>query len=152
MIECVYLTCKNFKVICQDQGQISNLKKKLKKKGCYGCICVSLTHLVLIKFLKLSSVDNIIYYIPPPPPHYVYGYIGVSLLVCPSINTIWRERRKKGLSDVCVKCRFRSACEADLNNIFHFMYLFYLQQVYRSTKSYGVVKCRLGLACTNSAD
>ena len=32
-----------------------------------------------------------------------------------------------------------------------FMYLFCLQQVYCSTKSNGVVKCRLGLACADSA-
>ena len=37
------------------------------------------------------------------------------------------------------------------NDIFLFMYLFCLQQVYFSTKSNGVVKCRLGLACADSA-
>ena len=37
------------------------------------------------------------------------------------------------------------------NDTFRFMYLFCLQKVYFSTKSDGVVKCRLGLVCADSA-
>ena len=55
-------------------------------------------------------------------------------------HSIWRATREKGLSDVCVKCRF---AQADLKRYFPF----YGSLVYFSTKSNGVVKCRLGSAC-----
>ena len=69
--------------------------------------------------------------------------------------TIWCATREKGLSDACVKRRFKLACARGTSwseiTLSFFMYLFCLQQIYSSTKSNGVVKCRLGSACADSA-
>ena len=72
-------------------------------------------------------------------PHIVY-------MVC---NT-WKGTFGR-LLKVSFQISLRSPHRLIWNDTFCFMYLFCLQQIYCSTKSNGVVKCRLGLACADSA-
>ena len=63
----------------------------------------------------------------------------------------WLTTRKKGHSNICVKCPFRSASavrSADLKRHFPFLCIFFFfEHVYFSTKFNVVVNCRLGSAC-----
>ena len=90
----------------------------------------------------------------------IYGSITESCLDCyiasspPLVGAYMACNRRKENFGRLRKVSFQiSLCSLHrliCNGIFRFMHFFCLQQVYCSTKSNGVVKCRLGLACANN--